>query len=338
VAGILPARVLVDLPNWVGDQVMALPAVDRLVEGNASGLTVLSCRPTVRRLLEQLYPGAVVVGSRRRVSPFRLAADLHRRWGRFDLGVTLRHASRAKLLLRLAARRTVGSSGGGAGLLLSRSSPVDRSRHQVFDHDPLLAALGLPAVDPDWRPSLPEVLRAEGRELLASQGVWPSMTVGLAPGAAWGESKRWPAARFGQLAEALHGGGMCPVVVVGPGEEQLAREVAASAALPVPVVGTRVDVAGLAGVLSHLAALVGNDSGPMQLAALLGVPVVALFGPTNPLRTGPRGRGSAVVSRRLRCAPCFQPRCPLVHSDCLAGLAVAEVERAVLTVLGGKGS
>jgi len=332
--GALPARVLVDLPNWVGDQMMALPAVDRLVSGNAAGLTVLSCRPPVRRLLEQLYPDAEVVGSPRRASPFRVAAELHRRWGRFDLGVTLRHASRAKLLLRLTARRTVGSSGGGAGLLLSRSSPIDRTRHQVFDGDPLLASLGLPEVDPDWRPSVPEALRAEGQQLLAAEGVSPSTAIGLAPGAAWGESKRWPASRFGQLAAALHGAGLRPVVVVGPGEEQLALDVVASSTLPLPAVGTRVDVAGLAGVLSHLTALVGNDSGPMQLALLVGVPVVALFGPTNPVRTGPRGGGNAVVSRRLRCAPCLQSRCPLVHSDCLAGLAVDDVKRAVLEVLG----
>jgi ADP-heptose:LPS heptosyltransferase len=103
--------------------------------------------------------------------------------------------------------------------------------------------------------------------------------------------------------------------------------------MSLPAVGTDVDVAGLSGVLVHLAVLVGNDSGPAQLAVMVGVPVVALFGPTNPVRTGPRGGGNVVVSRRLRCAPCLQPRCPLVHSDCLAGLAVAEVEEAVLQVL-----
>lgn len=329
----LPARLLVDLPNWVGDQVMALPTVHRLVVGNGGGLTVLHCRPPVRRLLEQLYPAAEVVGSPRRASPLRLAVQLRSRWGLFDLGVTLRHASRAKLLLSLAARCTVGSSGGGAGLLLTRSDPVDRSRHQVFDGDPLLAALGLPVVDPEWRPELPGALRDEGLRLMAAFGLPIPLAVGLAPGSAWGESKRWPTARFGQLAAGLHRRGLRPLVVVGPGEEQLAAEVAAAAGMSLPAVGTDVDVAGLSGVLVHLAVLVGNDSGPAQLAVMVGVPVVALFGPTNPVRTGPRGGGNVVVSRRLRCAPCLQPRCPLVHSDCLAGLAVAEVEEAVLQVL-----
>ena len=332
----LPARLLVDLPNWVGDHVMALPTVQRLVAGNVGGLTVLHCRPAVRRLLELLYPTTEVIGSPRRASPLRLAVELRSRWRRFDLGVTLRHASRAKLLLCLAARSTFGSSGGGAVLLLSRSDPVDRTRHQVFDGDPLLAALGLPVVDPEWRPELPGGLRDEGLRLMAATGVPSSVAVGLAPGAAWGESKRWPTSRFGQLAAGLHRRGLRAVVVVGPGEEQLAAEVASAAGLPLPVVGTGVDVAGLAGVLVHLAVLVGNDSGPVQLAVMVGVPVVALFGPTNPVRTGPRGCGNAVVSRGLRCAPCLEARCPLVHSDCLAGLAVAEVEEAVLGVLGHK--
>ena len=333
----LPARLLVDLPNWVGDQVMTLPTVERLVSGNAGGLTVLNSRPAVGRLLAQLYPTAEVIESPRRVSPLRLAADLRRRWGRLDLAVTLRHASRAKLLLRLAARRSFGSSGGGASLLLSRSAPVNRSRHQVFDGDPLLSALGLPPVDPAWRPALPGGLRAEGERQLAEAGISPSVAVGLAPGSAWGDSKRWPTSRFGQLASRLQHRGLCPVVVVGPGEEQLAGAVVEASGVDLPVLGITVDVAGLAGLLSHLAALVGNDSGPMQLAGMVGTPVVALFGPTNPIRTGPRGSGDAVVSRRLRCAPCLEPRCPLVHSDCLAGLAVADVEAAVLGVLGGTG-
>jgi ADP-heptose:LPS heptosyltransferase len=336
--GALPARLLVDLPNWVGDQVMALPAVNRLVGGNTGGVTVLHCRPAVRRLLEHLFPAAEVVGSPRRASPVRLALELRRRWGRFDLAVTLRHASRAKLLLFLASRQAVGSSGGGARLLLSSSAPVDRSRHQVFDGDPLLAALDLPAVDPEWRPVLPTSLRAEGERLLAAGGVSPPLAVGLAPGAAWGSSKRWPTTRFGLLAARLQGRGLQPLVVVGPGEEQLAAEVVAAAGTALPVLGTSVDVAGLAGLLSHLAVLVGNDSGPMQLAVMVGTPVVALFGPTNPVRTGPRGTGHAVVSRGLRCAPCLEARCPLAHSDCLAGLAVAEVERAVVGVVGRKAS
>ena len=186
----LPARLLVDLPNWVGDQVMALPTIHRLVVGNGGGVTVLHCRPSARRLLEQLYPAAEVVGSPRRASPVRLAVQLRSRWGRFELGVTLRHASRAKLLLSLAARYTVGSSGGGAGLLLTRSDPVDRSRHQVFDGDPLLAALGLPVVDPEWRPELPGALRDEGLRLMAATGAPIPLAVGLAPNSP--NTKRMP--------------------------------------------------------------------------------------------------------------------------------------------------
>ena len=123
------------------------------------------------------------------------------------------------------------------------------------------------------------------------------------------------------------------LVVVGPGEEQLARRSPPRPAA-LPAVGTDVDVAGLAGVLVHLAVLVGNDSGPAQLAVMVGVPVVALFGPTNPVRTGPRGvqrRGQP----RARCAPCRVRCCPVGNAVCLRELPVERVERAVLGMLDG---
>jgi heptosyltransferase II len=329
-----PASILVDLPNWVGDQVMAMPVVDRFVGADPGGVVVLHCRPPMRRLLAELFPAAVVVASVRRASPFAVARRLCRDRGRFDVGVTLRHASRAKLLLRLVVRRAFGSTGGGAFLLLSRAFPVDRTHHQIFDTDPILAELGLAGVDAEWRPTLPARLREEGAALLESARLGGGRTIALAPGAAWGESKMWPASRFGQLAGRLLGLGLQPLVVIGPGEEMLGAAVARAAAAPLPVVGSDVDVAGLAGLVAQVAALVGNDSGAMHMAAMVGTPVVALFGPTDPVRTAPVGSGHVVLSRRLRCAPCLQPHCPLGHTDCLAGLPVDEVAQAVLRLAG----
>jgi heptosyltransferase II len=325
---------LVDLPNWVGDQVMAMPVVARLVGAGRGGAVVLHCRPPMRRLLADLFPSAEVIASARRASPLAVARRLCRERGRFDVGVTLRHALRAKLLLRLVARRAFGSTGGGAPFLLSRAFPVDRTRHQIFDTDPILAELGLPGVDPAWRPALPARLRVEGERLLATARVRGGATIALAPGAAWGKSKMWPAGRFGQLAGRLRGLGLQPLVVIGPGEEELGAAVARAAAAPLPVVGSDLDVAGLAGIVAQVDVLVGNDSGAMHMAAMVGTPVVALFGPTDPVRTAPLGAGHLVLSRRLRCAPCLQPRCPLGHTDCLAGLAVDEVAQAVLRLAG----
>jgi ADP-heptose:LPS heptosyltransferase len=139
--------------------------------------------------------------------------------------------------------------------------------------------------------------------------------------------------RFGRLARRLQERGMSPVVVVGPGEEQLAEDVAAVTGTVLPVVGSDLDVAALGGVVSRLDALVANDSGPMHLAALFGTPVVALFGPSDPRRTAPLGTGHEVVSRNLECSPCTSHRCALGHHECMRDISVDEVERAVSRIL-----
>jgi heptosyltransferase-2 len=329
----LPGRLLVDLPNWVGDQVMAMPAVRRLEEANRGGETVLHCRPPVRRLFELLFPTAAIAASARRSFPFTTARRLCRGGGRFDVGITFRHASRAKLLLRVAARHTLGSAGGGAEVLLSRTFEVDRRRHQLFDADPILSELGLPGVDPEWRPELPRRLQQEGEQQLRRLGLGGEKLVGLAPAAAWGASKQWPAARFGRLATELLQHGLQPVLLIGPGEDDVALEVCTAAGAKLPVVGADVDVAGLAGAMVHLAAAVCNDSGPMHLGAMIGVRIVALFGPTDPVRTAPIGSAHRVISRALECAPCLEPLCPLEHNACLHELEPRTVTEAVLQVV-----
>jgi heptosyltransferase-2 len=332
---VLPSRMVIDLPNWVGDQVMALPAIHRLVVGNAGGETTLHARPPGRRLFEALFPSVAVVASPPKASPIASARRLCRGSGRFDVGITLRHASRAKICLRLSARRSLGSDGDGGRLLLTERYPVDRSRHQVFDADPILEGLGLSSVDPRWRPALPLVLVEEGARVLRGAGVTREGAVGVAPSCARGETKRWPAASYGELARRMRARGLEVVVVIGPGEEEIGRQVAAAAGVPLPIAGAESDVAGLAGVLARLSVLVCNDSGPMHLAAAVGIRAVALFGPTDPRRTGPLGDRHLVLSRDIDCAPCRAGCCPVGSALCLRELPVESAEQAVLRMLDG---
>ena len=177
----LPARLLVDLPNWVGDQMMTMPAVHRLVEGNSGGVTVLHTRPNMVRFLSAVFPDAGVVASPHKASPFSSARWLREDGRRFDIAVTLRNSARAKILVRLAARWCAGSRGEGALALLSASCTVDRSRHQIHDAEPILAALGLEAVDRSWRPTLPADLEGEGESMTKEAEVDLKKAVGLAP-------------------------------------------------------------------------------------------------------------------------------------------------------------
>jgi ADP-heptose:LPS heptosyltransferase len=287
---------LVDLPNWVGDQMITMPAVHRLVEGNRGGTTALHTRPNMLRFLSAVFPDAGVAESPQKASPFSSARRLRQNGGRFEVGVTLRNSARAKILIRLVAFWCGGSRGEGARVLLSAACEVDRSRHQIYDADPILAVLGIENIGSSWHPSLPVELKDEGDSTITAAGVDRYSAIGLAPATARGAAKRWPGRRYGELARRLRAEGYEPVVVIGPGEDGIAEEVFEAARLELPIIGGDTDVAGLAALIANLRVLVANDSGPMQLATCLGIPVVAVFGATDPKRTAPVGSGNRTVS------------------------------------------
>ncbi len=321
-------RLLVDVPNWVGDQVMAMPTVERLLAGLRPREAVLVApRPTVR-LWAAVFPGVRVELRSRRGSPF---ADARRLCvsGRFDAGITLRHASRAKILVRLACRLAIGSEGRGGAVLLDVRWRADRGRHQLYDAEGLLDGLGLGTVDAGWRLRLPTIALEGGRRRLEALLPRASRRLGIAPASGCGDAKRWPARSFGELVARHPDREAGWVVLVGPGEEEVARRVCASAGRPLPVVGADADVAELAAVVAGLDALVANDTGPMHLAAFQGVPVVAVFGPTDPSRTGPVGPRGSIVASPIDCAPCRRPVCPLGHRRCLDELDVGRVSAAL---------
>jgi heptosyltransferase I len=114
----------------------------------------------------------------------------------------------------------------------------------------------------------------------------------LNPGAGWG-AKRWPAERFGSVAKSLACDGVRSIINYGPGEEQLAREAqAASAGVATPL---EASISELIALMRRAKLFIGGDTGPLHLAAALRVPVVAIFGPTDPARNGPYGTRSIVL-------------------------------------------
>ncbi len=329
-----PTTLVVDLPNWVGDTMMALPAVERLLAANRDGETWLHTRPAVAALLEAFFPTARVVATARGAWPWGAARCLVAGRRRCRLGVTLRNAWRAKLTLLAAAEHRLGSRGQGAWALLDRAFATDRSRHQVHDADPILEHLGLAPVAPGWRRPLPAAMLEAGRRARAAAGRGaPRRRAGPPPRWARPGGKRWPSEAFAQLAAALTAGGAHPVVLVGPGEAALAGDIVGRSGASVPVVGLDRDVAGLAGVAAALDLVVGVDSGAVHVAAVVGTPVVALFGPTRPQRTGPLGGGVTTLTTGRDCAGCELRSCPLRAGGCMADIPVDRVRSAVLAAL-----
>lgn len=197
--------------------------------------------------------------------------------------------------------------------------------HPIVGACALLGALGLDPAPPRERPRLRGV--AAARAALARQGHRPG-AIALAPGARW-PSKVWPEGSWSALAREL---APRPIQVFGGAEE------AASAAAIAEAGGGRsfagaTDLLGLALALEEAALVIAGDSGPLHLAAVLGRPVVGIYGPTEWRRTYPYGRHALAIRQGLSCLACRERRCPLPHHPCMRELipeAIAALARAAL--------
>lgn len=334
-----PRNILALVPNWLGDVAMCTPALRALrtrfpearltVGGRASACALLEGLPWFERLeVLRARPGARgTLQDARRLRPYSR-----------DLAVIFPHSFRAALLARLAgARRRVGYDRDNRRWLLTdpvppymedgRIQPVYMAREYLD----LLASLG--CVDD-----------GQGLELAADSEAAADVTrrldgdgprVGIAPGAAFGPSKRWPAERFAAAADALAEavGAQC-VLITGPGEEGLRAEVLAAARTPLQEFHGPggPDIKTLKAVVSRLDLLVGNDSGPRHVAVAFRVPTVCIMGPTSPrYSVGPYERG-CVLEGEADCRPCQQPVCPTSH-QCMTSITPGRVVDAALAIL-----
>jgi heptosyltransferase-2 len=332
-------RILIRVTNWVGDAVMSMPAFEAVRENfPESHITVLA-RPWVAPLykshpaVNEVLPYNRGCGFLKDSSEFlrviRLIRALH-----FDMAVLFQNAFEAALIARLGGIKIrVGYNTDGRGFLLSHS--VVRGKevlklHQVEYYLTLLRAIGwdAPTRDPVLRADPEAVARV--RSLLSSKGIEDKdLLVGLSPGAAYGPAKRWPVERFAAIGDRAIKDWGAKVVVVGNEKEKDLGETLISATSP-----GAVNFCGMTGLGDALALIkrcrlfVSNDSGLMHVAAALNVPTVAIFGSTDPVATGPRGKNARIVKKDMECSPCLRPECPVGYR-CLLSVQPDDVWRAM---------
>jgi len=335
--GCAPVKHLVILaPNWLGDAVMALPAIADVRRASPEVAIDVAARASIAPLFKLAAgPGAVIALGSDRLAWRDPGKDLRDRG--FDAALLLPNSFHAAFTVwRARIPERWGYRTDWRGPLLTRAVGAPKGVHQGAYYQHLVEALGFARGPLEPRLDVPPHARRAGAHMLTAQGWDPrAPLVALAPGAASGGAKRWPAKSFAEVATALAKDG-AGIVLVGSRADRPAGAalVAALADLvrPINLIG-RTDLPTLAGVLVNCRALVSNDSGAMHFGAALGVSVTAVFGPTDERATRPLGTAEPVVlTHPVWCRPCMLPECPIDHR-CMRRVKVEAVLGAVRRTL-----
>lgn len=258
-----------------------------------------------------------------------------------DIAVAAQRSARTGLLVRLSgAPRRIGFRGAAGAWAYTDRVPWRASRHAAERYADLAAPLRAEAQPPAPRPELTvrEAAAHAIDRLLEEEGIAPEEPIlAIAPGSVWG-TKRWAASGYAAVVRETARFGLAPVLVGSPDEKPLCDRIAAASGRSVPVLAGRTGVAELTALLARSRALVTNDSGPGHVAAAVGTPVVAIFGPTVPaFGYTPYGGGHRIVEiGGLECRPCDRhgPQvCPLGHHRCMEAIDPATVLAALGDVL-----
>lgn len=317
------ARILLIKPSSLGDIVHTFPVISA-IKAQRPGVHMTW---VVKRQWAELVERAEGVD---RVWPVDMTVSSWVREGlalraeRFDLALDVQGLFRSSVLAWLSGAPTrVGFANGREGspwFYTSRVQVQDPQVHAVDRYLSLVSALGVRVPEkPRFQFKRLEEDMATVRTICRRQGFavdrpWIAMNIG----ARW-PTKRWPLTAFAAVLDRLHASQLTPVVIVGSLEERLyTNQLRALTASPFVDLCGEIPLGCLPALLSTASVMVTNDSGPMHIASAVGVPVVAMFGPTSAIRTGPYGDGHQVLNGRVPCSPCFSRVCRHVPElECL---------------------
>jgi heptosyltransferase-2 len=326
------SRVLVRATNWLGDAVMSLPALREVRRSFPHAHLAVVARPWVAALYtrESCVDEVIEYTARAFQARRSFAAGLRRK--SFDLAILFQNAFDAALMAWLARiPMRIGYGRDGRGPLLTRAirvpEPCDIPRHERFYYLELLRRAGFIERFPRPEPILLdrlEAARIAGASRLAQLGIG-GPAIGISPGAAYGNAKRWLPERFAEAAEAL---GPATVLIFGSGAERdLCENVRSRLRIPSRNLAGQTTLGEFIELAAACRTFLTNDSGAMHVAAALAVPTVAVFGATDDTTTGPAGPFARVVREHAECSPCLLRDCPIDHR-CMKSVTAARVAEA----------
>ncbi len=340
-------RILIRATNWVGDAIMALPAIRAVREKFPQATVSILGRPYVldiyrdQEIADELIAYDWTGAHKGFGGRAKLVQDLRKK--QFDAALLLQNAfDAAWLAWRAKIPERIGYARDGRSWLLTKAVPVPKAgeipAHEKFYYLELLRRAG-------WIESVPEIewislgvaqeKREAAEKVLVAAGAQTGRTrIAVGAGASYGSAKCWPPDRFAEALNRVASERDCDVVLFGTvGEMAVSNAIAAGLKKnPIDLTG-KTAIADLPALLSRCSLFIGNDSGAMHVAGAVGLPIVAIFGPTDPHGTVPVTPRCTVVQQKPYCSPCFLRRCPTDHR-CMKAVTPHMVEAAALAGLG----
>jgi len=323
-----PFRIFIRSSNWLGDAVMSVPAVRAFKNGRPDAHVTIAAPEKIAPMWK-LIPevDAIIPLSNGSVLP---AVSLLKRQPAFDVAILFPNSLRVALESWLIGiPRSVGYRGHWRRWLLNQTVPEPRKARPPEHHS--LRFLRI-ARECGAETSNIEASTSSTQTAIAHQ----PMKLGLCAGAEYGLAKRWLPERFAEVAAKISSQSSAQWILFGTKQDTVIGDQIAAAIGDhcVNRIG-RTTLDQLINELRECRLLLTNDTGTMHLAALLGVPVVAIFGSTEPRLTGPLGNHHIILRHHVECSPCFLRECP-IDFRCMKAISAQEAADAVLSILGEK--
>ncbi len=323
-------KILIRGPNWIGDSVISIPVLKAVRQEYPDAYIGLVLRAGPAELLKAVpYVNKIYLEGIENASIYR---------EKFELGLILTNSfSSAFRFWHWGVKERIGYPTEHRGLFLTKKVMFlkkPRSIHLIEEYFQILRTAGIKNIE--YKPEffIPEENTINAAEILKTTGFnKDKLIIGVCPGATYGPAKMWPKERFlGVINSLIKEKKVNVVVFSGPNEKDLINFLLKNSTYSDSIItGPCDDILTGAALMKNCCVVLSNDTGPMHLAASLGVPVVAIFGSTDPVWTGPLGEQNTVFYKSLECSPCFKRDCFLDNDKykCLNLISETEVLEAI---------
>lgn len=337
-----PKNIIIRMPNWLGDLVMATPILaDVRAKWPKASITAM-CQSNVAPLLkndphiDEIYSFKKISGWIHYLRRYEIVDDLKR--GEYDLGILLTNSfSSAWWFWRGGVKGRTGFAANLRSFLLNRPIPYPENietQHLVKTYKAILVPLGIEVSSTPPQLYISDEEKENAGKFLQSRGVDvnTSKIIGINPGAAFGTAKCWLPERFREVTSRLLKDPSSIILFFGDGSAvPLVDKIINGLGERVINLAGKTSIRELMALIQQCSVFLTNDSGPMHIASALGTPLVALFGSTSDVKTGPFG-GGTIIHKHVECSPCYKKICP-IDFRCMKRIEVDEVVSAILKKL-----